>query len=495
MKYTLCLLAVFVVLWQSAPTSASTACCYQFSNRLTVPRIVWNIGTASISNEVAIPQPLKSADGSTPPGACNVLGADVYDLDDAIWVPLERSRIQRIFTVSQSHLELGPLVPSTGDRNYLIQSIQGKTLRLALECQDNRLAPSCVLFDVLIQDLDAAQSTATLDVSTDTPRMPCARSASPTTTPTPSVTRTPSATPSVTPTAQPEYGPMFRWTLSGPHKSNLIVEAGLNYDNKSVSVCPAQLSALSATSMLILHPADLAQSWNTTGETKRHQRGTNLAQYYADQAALASRLSVSVVWDNGGYCRFFIYQDRSAQIDACRVYDADDNEYVFTGGPYTGIALDYRTHKLCASEIAQSVTPSPSLAGIQTPSASAAPVRCSYESTPSRIYRIHRGTSAVAEIKLSKMNCSDTMSRFSLACATRLHILGPQQDVAPSFGAVDLRGIISTVEWSTENIGLQLDSTSGSPMFVLTGSEAENFEMTQTGLPDSFAMITPCESP
>lgn len=480
MRRSLCV----AVLVACVAISAATECCYQFSSQPTVPRIVWDLGPTAITPLLSVSQRLTSADSAAAVGDCTVLGADVYNMEQKLWLPVDRSHVQRMITITNSQMEFGPLSPGTDDRNYLIANLQGRTVRLALTCADFPRSPSCVLFDLVVRDsTDSAQVSLQLD--TANPRNPCARSASPTSSLTPSITRTPSMTPSQSPTAAPSYGTMYRWRLQA---DGAWLDLELAFSDDDVQACNGKLRVGSANSApLLLELADMAHNWSPLA--RRHIKA---AEYYQQQSTPVTVQSVSLVWANGGYCRFAVYLDgkRPAEVSACRVYDAADAEHRFNG-PVAGEPLDYQFHQLCVGDPSPSPTPNPTQRVVSA-SPSGRPITCSAQLPLAGIYRAMRGTNSIIELKLRPVACTDEITRYSIACATRLHVVGsPELVQEPQFDAPDSLGLVRGVSWGTD-LRLDLVSSGNGVQLVMSDSA---FQIDQTRLADSLSMIWPCQTP
>jgi hypothetical protein len=480
MRTTILLLAALVV---GAVSAATTECCYQFSPQLSIPRLTWDLGPTPITPVLTLQQRLTSADSSAAVGDCSVLGAEVFNVEQQMWLAVDRAHVQRFVTVTNSQMELGPLTPGTDDRNYLIANLHGKTVRLSLSCADFPRAPSCVLFDLMVRDSTDVSGVSLL-LDTASPRSPCARSASPTSSLSPSITRTPSQTPSQTPTAAPSYGNMYRWRLQAAATgARLDLEMAFNADD--VQACQGKLRL--GTGEVLLEPADSAHSWSAQA-----RRGVKASEYYKEQATAATRQTVSLVWANGGYCRFGVYMDgtRPAEVDACRVYDDANTEHRFAG-PAAGEPLDYRSHKLCVGDPSPSPTPEPSRhAG--SASASARPLSCVGGPALAGFYRATRDRDSIIELKLRAFTCSDSTTRYSLACATRLHVVGnPDAMRQPQFDAPNAQGLVTRVSWDSS---LWLDVTTVGAAAQLTISDAA-FQLSPASIADSLSMIWPCETP
>lgn len=483
---TCLLLIVLVAPFVSCTNTVN--CCYTLFGGADSSRIhilEWTLGGSfdSVAAPVVAPNTLQGVDTHRAAQACRLVGAQ-WSPNGAYWLALDVRLVTTVISVSalSGQVEFGPYIPnSAGARllRYQLASSPTAALSLHLECDDNnyRLA-SCALTQLRIVEQpgasrmrDAGASSALLLPAT----AGCARSASITASLTPSNTPSVSAMPSPSPTPLPSYGNVYRAniTLSGSDTvATLRMEFSLCYDclvrssgTSGARFCVATL--LQDGSFLV--PAQTAETRNNNDRRRRHTQlvGQTVQHFYDTQQTTQSRVAVTVVWQNGGYCRVDIDLHQVVRVLSCRVI-APTTGVVYEGTldtqtlVYSVQQLNAQTHSLCAldDDISSLLLspPSPST----RPSASSSPaVACTAPVELAKpLYAVQSNDRLqYAELTLASQRCSNASVFYSISRASSLYIFYTDGSLLPR--QLSPQHSATVLQYDGSDLMLRVDAVSG----------------------------------
>jgi len=296
--------------------AAVHACCYTLGGGAgeTLPVFTWTLDTGG-SPAVApptMPGPsfaLRSLDNPTTPlGQCFITEAAYHRL--GVWLPFSLDAARHIFSFTTARFDLGPYVRASPNAPLLLNSLNGSPVRLGLQCGDSALS-SCVEFVIKIVRAREGTVSSLAVSSMDNPSVSmCVRTEAPSATP----TQTPSSSPS--PSLVPRALQGRRVQFSFESGELAVMRFGFDYAELSESHGEhgAQFCSLVVTSATGDVLATLVPATHAT-----RTRGNKHQLYHAYQVE-QSRLDITVVWSNGGWCRVAVTVDGTVTLVGCRLF-------------------------------------------------------------------------------------------------------------------------------------------------------------------------------
>lgn len=403
-----------------------TACCYSLASAdlrgAQTPVYTWWLDTLSAAPVAPsdCAGTVVGLDTHTTPTQCRLVSVSYRPMVSSTlqqqqllpWRIATLELAQQVLFV-QPCVGFGPFVPGEAASRLLLHELSDAWIRVELACEDSSYT-SCATFGLHLRD-DASNPRLESEFvpSTQEDRS-CVRVPTQSAPPTPSHAPTPSYTPTPSATPLPSYGTVFtvHARLTGAD-AVLAFRMGLSYDTLALSngTDGAQFCAGTVRSspggVVIAAFAPL-----TSPSRSRATRDAHRAQAFHAYQSTQTQITVTVLWDTGGWCRVVMQSDGTVSllgcrivVDAAHVYDRIDSATVER--------LEDRTTPLCS--------PNGVLAdsggGGAAPSASPAPATC----YPDLYYVDHdhalvtlRNATHYAEAIVRVVECSDGGQRVRL---------------------------------------------------------------------------------
>lgn len=402
----------FLVLFLAIATGAY-ACCYTLQSNpraANIPIYTWYLNTLSqtavkptdCANEIhAVDRP-----GLSALSACELIGVEyrpmAFPKQDWIVANLTDAR-QVIFT--QPCVGFGPYRAGDRTSSLLLHKFSDAWLRLQVLCDDSKYA-SCVTLGLRMRQ--AGTSRLVIEEQTDPFLGQCMRTASPTPSTSVSPSRTPTNSPTPSPTSTPEYGSSL-WRVEASFGDGIFVamQFGLDYQKLVDSHgelgahwCPVPVLDAAHTVLMTTLYADATSE----DHTRRSHGSNSMVEWAQNQLDAKGTIRVTVVWNQGGWCRVELTPSGSMTFVGCRIFIGTD---VYETMTYSRVTkLDARMGPLCGVVVAISEP---------TPSIQAGPIHCGRELgwryDAQKAIVIVSSPAIYAEVKLAWITCSDHTER------------------------------------------------------------------------------------
>lgn len=440
-------------MWRLALVTAALvvtahACCYTLQSNpmaANVPVYTWYLDTLShrsIKPTDCVGQ-LHAVDrrsSAAALSACEMTAVEYMPMarPELGWRAVNTTEVQRVM-FTQPCVGFGPYKAGDPASWLLLHTLSDSWVRLQLRCDDSPFE-SCVHFGLRLRQ--AAESRLVAEEQSDPILESCVRTPSPTPSRTPTPSQTASAMPTPSPTALPEYSAVFRIEATLSDSVFVALQLGLNYQRlkdtegrEGAHWCSTPvLDAQRTHVMTTLFPEDsgdqrrgivsLVQPLQDLLSTEERVRvkvfgytvsedriiktrglhSHSLLEWAHQAVAAESAIIVTVVWQQGGFCRVSLTKDNDVAFLGCRLFVGPQVYEEVTWAQI--MPLDARAVPLCGTVVTANEPELP---------AEPAPTECSiqlgWRVDPQRSLVRLRGGKEYAEARVAWMACADGTER------------------------------------------------------------------------------------